>query len=35
MKQNLTRKPVRSKFFSVTGIIPACLGKTGITRSWS
>jgi len=31
MKQNLTRKPVISKVFSVTGIIPAWLGKTGIT----
>jgi len=32
MKQNLTRKPVIiSFFFSVIGIIPALLGKIGIT----
>jgi len=37
MKQNLTRKPVISRFFSVVlqlermFIIPALLGKTGIT----
>jgi len=30
MKQNLTRKPVISRFFSVTDIIPVWLGKTGI-----
>jgi len=31
MKQNLTRKPVIIRVFSVTGIIPAWLGKIGIT----
>jgi len=30
MKQNLTRKPVIIRFFPVTGIILAWLGKTGI-----